>query len=525
MTLTTENPRKTREGDSCAMCPGGVMRMTPYGITCNTCGLFNHQARAVLYSESIMGERGGGVGLLFEQRCGKSRTAIEIAKRRQARRVLVLCPSQQGNVPKVWLSEAKEQWPDSPQLVNLTGTGVQRAEALRRLGDRPAFVVCNYESACRAPLGPRFGKRGRIEDKGLLAQMDWDVLITDEGHRLKDPSGQWQRTVAMIADRTPARLHLTGTPMHSPLDIWAQYRIIDRGETFGTSYVSFRQGHTRPATKAELRDKDLVYLRGAGGVLSRPKLIGLDEIEEKMYQRAVRVTLAEVFPDLPPILPDDLRYCDLEPSARRIYREMEREMVADLGGTDVATAANGGVKVLRLQQLTGGSLTPMAMPGDDARDPQVVSTAKEHLLKEILDDTEEPLVVFGRFHTDLDAIHRACEAAGKSSLELSGRRGELEQWKAGEAQVLVTQIQAGGVGIDLTRAALIVYYSMGGSLIDYEQSRSRPLGPRQTRPVSYVFLLASRTVDETVYQAMRDRKDVVSAVVDRLRGESLLPSL
>ena len=186
--------------------------------------LFPHQERAV---EAAMRRMPGGFGFFMEQRTGKTRSAIEVARRLEARRVLVLCPSQQGNVPKVWLAEAKEQWPNSPQLVNLVGTGAQRAEMLRRLGDRPALVVCNYEAACRTPLGARFGKRGRIEDKGLLASLDWDVLITDEGHRLKQHDGQWHRAAMLIADKTPVRLTLTGTPMHTPLDAWGLLRTID----------------------------------------------------------------------------------------------------------------------------------------------------------------------------------------------------------------------------------------------------------------------------------------------------------
>ena len=152
----------------------------------------------------------GGFGLFMEQRTGKTGTAIEVMKRIEARRVLVLCPSQKGNVPKVWVDEIAQAWPDAPRVVNLTGTKAERAETLKALAPQGGIFVCNYESALMPPLGAKFGAKGKRTHDGLLASIDWDLVVFDEGHKLKGPTSQWGRTAVLLADRIPARLLLTG---------------------------------------------------------------------------------------------------------------------------------------------------------------------------------------------------------------------------------------------------------------------------------------------------------------------------
>jgi len=78
------------------------------------------------------------------------------------------------------------------------------------------------------------------------------------------------------------------------------------------------------------------------------------------------------------------------------------------------------------------------------------------------------------------------------------------------------QIQSGGVGIDCTRAAYAFYYSLGFSLGDYDQSLARLRRPGQTRCVRYYHLVATGTVDEQVYAALRDRRTVIDAVMNKL---------
>ncbi|MBE0656622.1 MAG: DEAD/DEAH box helicase, partial [Bryobacteraceae bacterium] len=123
-----------------------------------------------------------------------------------------------------------------------------------------------------------------------------------------------------------------------------------------------------------------------------------------------------------------------------------------------------------------------------------------------------------RFHKDLEAVNRVADETGRRSLELSGRADELQLWQAGGAPVLAVQIDSGGVGVDLTRARYAIYYSLGFSLGSYEQSLARIHRPGQTRPVTYIHLLAEGTVDQKVMTALARRSDVVNSVLQQMKG-------
>lgn len=94
--------------------------------------------------------------------------------------------------------------------------------------------------------------------------------------------------------------------------------------------------------------------------------------------------------------------------------------------------------------------------------------------------------------------------------------------------MLATQLQSGGVGIDLTRAHYAIYAGVDWSLGNFQQSLARLNRPGQAHPVVYVHLVATRqggpTVDETVYRALDAKADVIEAVLRQLGGKSPLES-
>lgn len=440
----------------------------------------------------------GGMGLFFRMRRGKTRTALEIARREGCCNVLVIAPKSVVD-EQVWGREADAMWPGHPRVLTPKGSGEKKARDLQDRWPHVGIVVLNHEAVWREPMA------------SVLMRTDWDMVIVDESHRVKDPKGKCSTYLGRLAARAPRRLALTGTPMaKNALDVWGQYRFINP-RVFGDSFVKFRMRYSRPALKAESRDADTFMLAGRGGVLTRWKIIDTDDIARKMYEHAVYV--GDEVLDVPPV--NTPRFVELEPRAMRAYRDVEHTFVSELS-SGVVTAANAGIRLLRLQQLTGGTVVTKDIETGETT-TEVVSTAKEDMLAETMADIgDEPYVVFARFRTDLDAVHRAAGRAGLTSVELSGRRHELPEWQAGEAQVIAVQIQAGGVGIDLTRARLASMYSVGFSLVDYEQARFRFLGPRQTRPVNYDLVQAQGTVDEYVLAALQARADVVSAVVERM---------
>ena len=399
---------------------------------------------------------------------GKTRIGVEVIKRALRARALVLCPKV---VREVWMDEAAK-WSLDALTVMPDGSTDRRDGCIRGLVTRgePFVCVLNYESAVR--LAP------------VLARYSWDVLVLDESHRVKGTSSKVARLAHRLARKSTTRLLLTGTPADRPVDWFSQARVLDES-IYGARVAPFYRRYC-------------VF----GNPLIPQQITGFKNLDELGARVApyVMTVRAEDAIDLPPETDTTI---PVEMSARgmRLYRQLEEEYYVEVDNVEVETE-NDLSKLLRLQQMTGGT---MRVEGVDVS----VDDRKEKALADWLADVNEPVVVVCRFVADLDAVHRA---ARNNSSELSGRRNNWHKWREGKSQVLAMQIRAGGVGISLTRASAMVFYSTGYSLIDMQQARGRVRRPGQERPVNYVHLVAKRTVDEVVARA-HIRKDNVLAKV------------
>lgn len=456
-----------------------------------------HQKRAYHFAAPRKGTM-----LAMDMGTGKSRVAISLLDGWEASTAVIICPRSVVNVwPNQFAIHSERDWhvvaaPPRKSVPDRVRYMVKQLGLAKAKGMPLAFVL-NYESAWRTPMDDFL-----LDLAGAMPV----VQILDESHRVKAPGGKASQYVSRLSRVCDRRLLLTGTPMpHSPLDIYAQYRAMDP-TIFGTSFTRFKaryavmkpivnQGKTIQVVDGYQNQEELTEKFGLGSFVVRKEDAGLD---------------------LPPVQHEE-RVVALEPAAKKAYAELERVFITEVGD-GVVTAANALVKLLRLQQITSGFLR------DDESVDREISKAKEQALVDLLEDlpTHEPKVVFAKFQHDLAVIERVCKDAGLKYGEVSGRVGptkdtfglnEHSQMRE-DLDVVALQIQSGGVGIDLTRSAYAIYYSLGYSLGDYLQSLARTDRPGQTRPVTYFHLIAEGTVDRTVYAALRSRKEVVDAVID-----------
>lgn len=455
-----------------------------------------HQQRAFWF-----GKPQEAVMLAMDMGTGKSKVIIDLMVNNDAKRVLIFAPSSVvPGWPNQFRTHSGVEWHvENGWRKNKNGEpyvlGV--AERVRLFDDlfhecrcgRPHAAVVNYEVIPHEPF------------KSWSLEQAYDYLVFDESHRIRSAQGVWSKHAAKMAKRANRRAGLSGTPMtQSPLDVFGQYRALDP-HIFGTSWTSFQRRYA--------------VMGGYGGY----EVLGYqneDELNAKFYSIAYRVG-AEVL-DLPPDN-DVTRACVLGPKARKAYNEIENDLFTEVGDGSEISVPNVLVKLLRLQQITGGAVN------DDDGNTVEIDTAKAKLLEEVLSEEiapTEPVVVFTRFVHDLDAVKKVAEKLGRRYGEISGRRkdglDENSRMPAG-LDVVAVQIQSGGVGIDLTRARYCIYYSLGYSLGDYLQSRRRVLRPGQDRPVLFIHLVAAGTKDEDVYEALEAREEVVESILNRMTGK------
>lgn len=458
-----------------------------------------HQRRAFHFARNL-----SAAGIYIGMGGGKSRVAVDLCSDAHDQTVLILCPK---NVIGVWPRQFELYAPQYRVFAPTKGTVAKRADAIEQqllytqTAGPPLVVVVNYDSAWRQPMAK------------LLCSVEWDRIILDESHRVKSAGGKASRFVGQLSRHGRRRLCLTGTPMpHTPLDVYGQYRFLDPG-IFGTNFTKFRARYAvmggyqaerwNPATKqVEMAGTQIV------GWLNE------EELAERTYSVAYRIAEEELDAILGLEKPlHEVRTFELPSATRKVYEGLYSDFCAQVGD-GLVTVDNALVKLLRLAQVTSGYL-----PVDGAVNTiQTLDQAKADALEELLDDIPpgEQVVVFARFTHDLDEIERVATKLRRTHAELSGRRRDGltdEATLTPDAEIVGVQMRSGGEGVDFSRARYCVFYSVGFSLGDYDQALKRTHRPGQTRRVVYYHLVASKSVDEQVYRALRERRDVVEYVL------------
>lgn len=442
----------------------------------------------------------GNYAFLFEPRCGKSKAALDAisvqASRGEVRRVVIIAPL---SVLSVWEDQIREHL-SVPAKVKVVGEKVRFVYPGHYKHEGPiqlSIYLINYD---------KFSRRGDVETyrNAYVRQVErWkpDLIVLDESHRTKSAGSVrsqalWRSVQRQRRDRDDGRPFvnlLTGTP--SPkgyIDIFAQFRIMD-DTIFGTAkgdfeerYCQYGFGKRRYTIVRYLRKKEILSkIRDHSSVVSAAKA-GLAGVES---YRQVRVTL-----------PADVR---------RHYNDLAEHMVAEIQG-QVVTAANPGVRRMRLLQITGGFTT----------DGLQIHRAKLVEARDLFVDLHElgqSVVVYARFIPEVEALEKMCGDLGFHTAAIYGKVKRSDRAEAirrfstrgrKEPHALVFQPQAGSLGLDLTAAAEVVWYSLPDSFEQYYQANQRVCGPKQKRPVRYTAIVARGTLDLAVLDTLREKRDI-----------------
>ncbi len=452
---------------------------------------YKHQCEAARFALDQLA-RGGGAALLMEMGTGKTLTSIGVVgvlwQQKQIRRLLIVAPL---SILGVWEDEFRKFAAFDYSLAILEGTGARKADTIRHMtGTALQVLVVNYESAWR------------LEKE--LAKWQLDMIVCDEGHKIKTHNIAASKALHRLAAKARYRLLLTGTVItNKPVDVFSQYKFADP-KVYGSSFYIFRN-----------RYFDMV---GYGNYTPVMKKAMEAEFTERLHSIAYRATKAECL-DLPEFT-DIVQRVELEPAAQRIYRQLVKDSYAELSEGSV-TVTNVLTRLLRLSQLTGGFVG-----NDDDAATEQVSSAKLDALSDLLDSAENDgykLVIIARFIPEIHAIERLLQKKGLRYAMIHGgvtdRPAQIEAFQNDpDVRVFIGQIATAGLGITLTAASTMVFYSLDYSMSNYEQTRARIHRVGQKHPCTYIHLVARGTVDEKVLGALQDKANLAKTLVDDYRA-------
>lgn len=439
-------------------------------------------------------------GLYTDCGSGKSKIMLDLIVNRGFKNVLIVCTNKACK-NRVWETQIKLHTFISPtDVLNLSG--MFTLEKVRQLKIKPAagkfaettrIVICNYEGIWRKPLS----------DYLIRHANKFDCVICDESHRIKTPSSKVSRFLVRMGARVPHRYLVTGTPSSdSPMDVYAQYKFLNPA-IFGTSFTAFKEQYQNidPYATARL----------GFPVLDKKKPYkNLDHMRKLMFSCAFKMDSVVKLPETQTI--DYVFY--MNKKLDKVYEQVEREGAIEYGD-EFMTVENVLAGIIRKQQITSGYLF---LEDDDSNTRlKRISTQRRNILMQLLEDIppNEPVVVFARFKKDLKSIRKVADRLGRFYSELSGREDTLDEWQKGKTQIIGVQISSGAESIDLTRARYCIYYTLCHSLALYEQSMKRCHRPGQTRPVTYIRMIAvsrskkvKSTIDQDIVYCLDRKKDV-----------------
>lgn len=470
------------------------------------------------------------VGLLLDMGLGKSvitLTAIDalIYDYLAVRRVLVIAPKKVAEA--TWQAEARK-W-DHLRRLNLAtalGTAKEREAAVmagaditiinrenvvwlvENWGMRWPFdmVVVDESSSFKNPAAKRF--------KALKRMLPVRPATTDEsGPQVSGASCPGGRALAPSAPSGRSRIQriviLTGTPAPNGLeDLWSQVYLLDRGERLGRFITHYRE---RYFDHNPWRHE---YV---------PKPGAFEAVKGKIADICVSMK-AEDWLQLPELVVHDVPVA-LEGAGLKAYREMERTMVAEVGGEEIS-ATTAAALTGKLLQLCGGSVY------DEDGEAHHVHDAKLEALAELIEALNEPALLFYGYRHELpeiEAVLKGNTSSGASRhLPLKGKAlrwrvletaADADAWNRGELDVLLAHPASCAYGLNLQDGGRhVIWYTLTWSLELYQQANARLYRQGQTRPVIIHRLLVQGGADEDVAKALEGKDETQAALVEALKA-------
>ena len=407
-----------------------------------------------------------------------------------------------------WIArELPAHVPDYVDYVGYAWTGKttkkeqREIDALFNADGKLKIIAINYEAVLH--------RAGALVQK-LLRLFDV-FMVLDESHRVKTPAGKVRLRINAFAKHTKFRRIATGTFLtQGPFDAFAQYYFLDpeffgfyKYSTFKAHFGEFERGYNRKTQKeydelVSYKNMDQFYSIVSAHSYKMRKKDCLD-LPDKVY---VQFSLA------------------LAPVQRRHYDFMRDELLRETarGTLRIKSALE---KILRLHQVTGGFV-----------DNQLVmeNPPKLACMLERIRDSQAKAIIFCHFKPEIELVaQRLRQEYGQGSVvEFHGDVGKgdravsIDTFQSDPAvRFFVAQSSSGGIGITLTAATEVHYYSNSYRLDVRIQSEDRAHRIGQENKVTYYDYITRDTVDVKIIAALIAKKRIIDEAVDKCTSDWL----
>lgn len=402
---------------------------------------------------------------------GKTRTCLELYKRRLEGRMLVIAP----------LSILEASWgADIRQF--LPGFSYEIAHGRRK--------VDAFNSGCDIVVLNTDGVKWVAKDLSLLK--GFSTLVIDEFTAFKNGGekvSERARVMRTLVKQFEYIIALSGTPNSNTVrDMWYPALLLDGGARLGNKYWKFRSDYC----------ESIQVGSDAHMVKWDDKVHAADDVGMLLHDITIRHTLEECH-DIPPM--HKTLYTLQAPAwLMKHYRQLENSATLDTEDGKIS-AIHAGAKVRKMLQLLSGAVY------DENGVALRVHDNRYKLVTELIAERQQCTVAYN-WHHELASLSRFADAAGFSyavingSVKASDRPQIVSDFQQGKTKVLFMHPQSASHGLTLTAGTTTIWCSPTYSAEHYEQFNHRIYRAGQTRKTETIRIGYADTAEMEVYEKL-----------------------
>lgn len=443
--------------------------------------------------------------LLDEMGCGKSfqiaSTIALLLQNHTIDRCLIVCPK---SLVHTWKEELALATDLTFQVI--AGTPQQRAVAMK---SPSRIFIIHYEGL-------------RLEKDALSAWIGHDngMLVFDESQRIKNIYAQTTIAARQIRKFAKRCVIATGTPISNrPLDLFAQYYVMDQGVTFGANFQMFKNTFCIleileiPQGRKKIKVEKFIGIKNA------------DELQKRIQATSLRRLKSDVL-DLPPIVYKDY-FVEMKDEQKSLYmkiRDNVRSEILNLSEEELRKQSSFiMVRLIRLCQLASN---PMLL--DKNYDgPNAKLNELDDILTDIFSDDTKKVILWSHFVENVEFLLEKYKeqfgaVAHTGDMSIAERIHSVTQFQENPTcRLFIATPQSAKEGLTLLptdgvmRADTMIYVDLNFDSGSYVQSQARfhRIG-QQAEKCLVIHLIAQNSIDEHIKATILDKVQTATTLLD-----------
>jgi len=417
---------------------------------------------------------------------GKTTSAIIASLECEAKKILIVCPAS-----------VKINW--KKEIENYSKERVLIIEG-RKWGSTFKYYIINYDILKNYHTTD---KKEENEDYKLIVNEKFDLAIVDEAHYISNTTANRTKLLNDILEVIPKVWLLTGTPMTSrPINYFNLLKLVD--SPVALNWQHYVKRYCR-GFKMRVRSGESTRT-----VWNTSGASNLDELRERTKNLMLRRMKVEI-PGLPEKIISEI-FLELKST---YYNEELEEFMRITEENKHRTTLN-----IETQEEEPDRENVVAVLGRLMKVRQVLAFEKIPYTSELIDkclELDKKSIVFSNFTMPIDMLH---EKYPRNSIILDGRMSTVKREEAinrfqtdPKIKILIAQIIAGGIGINLTAAEVVIMNDLSFVPAHHSQAEDRAYRTGQVKNVLVYYPIFENTIEQIIYNILERKKNIIDQVM------------